>query len=860
MPLQTGTRLGVFELVCPLGAGGMGEVYRARDTRLDRRSRSRSCPRTSPPNAELPRALRARGAGPISRLTHPHICTLYDVGHQDGDRLPGHGVPGGRDARSSGCDAGRCRSTRPCATPSRSPTRWTGRTAQGDRPPRPQARQRDADQDGRQAARLRPARKGGGAGLAAATLKRRPPRRRPSRSPAKGTLSARSSTWRRSRSREGGRRPHRHLRLRRRALRDGHRQAGLRGERARRASSRRSSTDEPPPIASSCSRSTPPALERVVRMCLAKDPDERWQNAHDVRADCAGSARSHDRSPAAIRRGPRPLTWSSPAAARGRARRWGSSGSPADRGTGPAALPRTSPRRCSSTTRPASSSRRSRSPDGNASSRSPLGQDGNVESSWGARLEERRSPPLRRIPPMTSRCRLSPDGRSIAFVSTRSSRTGLVPVGATFGLEREDVRWRPVDHAGPRRQRATDRLERELSRLAAGRRRHPLRERTGRQPQLAGGVRPDGTSAREVLASTDSRWEITRPRYSPDGRWISFEGREGTIFLLPTTGGKPHELLSATGHAWADDGSVFFYRRGGAGGATIGRVSVDPRRGQVAEPEQVVAVLTGTMRDLAVAPGSHELAVAELEAGFNLTRLPLSVDGSRPAGPEEPLSSGSVRDRYPAYSFDGRRLAFTSNRAGPDEVWVLDFETMRHERLTAPQDGLGTYFPAWLPDGNRLLVKRFRMGGPISLWMLALDGSRADQLDRPERYPPTPEAFSVSPDGHRALVQFKEGYEDRSSRARSRDQEGTTPDDDGRQQVRWSLVARRSPDRLHREHRRGAPALDPAGRGRRAAPAHLRRRAHASPVVLARRAVDLHPAEPPEHLARSRDRRARSSR
>jgi len=170
-----------------------------------------------------------------------------------------------------------------------------------------------------------------------------------------------------------------------------------------------------------------------------------------------------------------------------------------------------------------------------------------------------------------------------------------------------------------------------------------------------------------------------------------------------------------------------------------------------------VAVLTGTMHDLAVAPGSHELAVAELEAGFNLTRLPLSADGSRPAGPEEPLSRGSVRDRYPAYSFDGRRLAFTSNRAGPDEVWVLDFKTMRHERLTAPQDGLGTYFPAWLPDGNVLLVKRFSSGGPISLWMLALDGSRAEQLLQPREIPQNPGIGSVSPDGRRALVQFMEG-------------------------------------------------------------------------------------------------------
>src|SRR5262249_59262354 len=103
----------------------------------------------------------------------------------------------------------------------------------------------------------------------------------------------------------------------------------------------------------------------------------------------------------------------------------------------------------------------------------------------------------------------------------------------------------------------------------------------------------------------------------------------------------------------------------------------------------VVAVLTGGLRDIAVAPGSHGLAVTAIEAGFNLARLPLSADGSRPTGPEDALSSGSIRDRYPAYSFDGRRLAYSSNRTGRLEVWGLDVQTMRQERLPTPE-GLET--------------------------------------------------------------------------------------------------------------------------------------------------------------------------
>jgi serine/threonine-protein kinase len=80
LALASGGRLGPYEIVGALGAGGMGEVYRARDTRLDRTVAIKILPSTDP---EL-KARFEREAKAIAALTHPHICTLYDVGHQDG--------------------------------------------------------------------------------------------------------------------------------------------------------------------------------------------------------------------------------------------------------------------------------------------------------------------------------------------------------------------------------------------------------------------------------------------------------------------------------------------------------------------------------------------------------------------------------------------------------------------------------------------------------------------------------------------------------------------------------------------------------------------------------------------------------
>jgi serine/threonine protein kinase len=83
MPLAPGTPLGPYEILAPLGAGGMGEVYRARDTRLDRTVAIKILP--SQFSSDPVRRQRfEREAKAISGLNHPHICVLYDIGHQDG--------------------------------------------------------------------------------------------------------------------------------------------------------------------------------------------------------------------------------------------------------------------------------------------------------------------------------------------------------------------------------------------------------------------------------------------------------------------------------------------------------------------------------------------------------------------------------------------------------------------------------------------------------------------------------------------------------------------------------------------------------------------------------------------------------
>src|SRR5262245_30834292 len=81
MPLAAGTRLGPYEILAPLGVGGMGEVYRARDTRLGREVAVKVLPASLSKSPEV-RARFEREARTVSSLNHPHICTLHDVGRE----------------------------------------------------------------------------------------------------------------------------------------------------------------------------------------------------------------------------------------------------------------------------------------------------------------------------------------------------------------------------------------------------------------------------------------------------------------------------------------------------------------------------------------------------------------------------------------------------------------------------------------------------------------------------------------------------------------------------------------------------------------------------------------------------------
>ena len=768
MPLTIGARLGPYEVVSALGTGGMGEVYKARDTRLDRTVAIKVLPSEVAGNPDL-RARFEREARAVAALDHPHICGIYDVGSVDGTHylvmphLEGQTLAARLEKGPLPLDQALKIATEIADALDKAHRQGIIHRdlkpaniflARGAPPPLASRSATDAPRAGRGRyaddkfrailldfglAKLRAT--PGPISMSGMT-------QLPTRAPetAHGTIlgtvqymapeqvegreaDARSDIWALGvviYEMVTGMRPF-----------QGETPASIIGAILK---------DEPPPI-SARQPLAPLTLDRMVSACLAKDADERWQSAHDLKLELLsirpGVSDVDHKTPARGR-------WRFTAAAAVVLLALGAIGMWARRGGSPPDGPRIQ-RATRLTNDTGFSEWPTWSPDGKlfaySSNRTGnyeihvrrvgAGEDVNVSGNVADDVQPA----------------FSPDGMSIAFVSTRSSRTGLIKAGTLSGFETRtyggDIWLTPA-------------LGGQAQRLAADGNFpvwHPDGGRlvyvTGTETQRAiFEVSVDGGQPTAVLPATASRWEIVRLGYSPNARWITFETSNRDVFVMPAHSGTPALLFRGSHHVWDPGGSRIYYVNQEPGGGTRLetaelRESVD---GLTTVRTAIAGVSMGTLKELAFAGDAQHMLAVGLDESLNLSRVPLSADGTSVAGPEEQLSQGQMRDRFPSVSPDNGRIVVSSNRIGENELWLLDLSSYEWKRLLQTSNATAQVSQAcWATHGQHLAVVQHLEDSKIGLHYIAIDGSSSDQLRPPQPALSGNFSCAVSPDGHQIV-------------------------------------------------------------------------------------------------------------
>ncbi len=695
MPLAPGTRLGPYEIVAPLGAGGMGEVYRAIDTRLDRTVAVKVLPEHLASNAEFRQRLE-REAKAVAALNHPHICALYDIGRQDGvdflvmEYLEGETLAA-RLARGP--------------LPDEEVFRYATQMADAlDKAHRKGFTHRDLKPGNIMLTKagsklldfgLAKPSAASGAGLTSVATKDAPLTAHGS---ILGTIQYMSPEQLEGKPAD----PRSDIFAFGAVVYE-----MATGRKAFPGSSQASVIaailhHEPPPMTEAPPR---PVIERLVRKCLAKDPEQRWQCAHDLASELGWLWEGPS--------GPAPMS------AAGRPRRW---------------LPWTV---------------------------AGLGALTAVSMGIVNLIRAPADPPPVRFtisPPEKTvfwrHAVPSPDGRRLAFV------TGLGNQGRMWVRSLDSLVAQPVPESDGGQHPFWSPDSRYLAYFSAGKlhrvaltaasglggpevicegrgvsgswSRNGVIVFTGWWGQALFRVSATGGKPEPLTTLDASRQEHTHlwPQFLPDGKHVLFlaAGRQyqnNQIFAISVESKERKPILAADSFVgyWpasgGQPGRLLFVRR-----RAVLAQPFDERRLQVAgEPVTVVENVEYVAADaLALASVSAAGVLVYQAAAPRRVQLTWVDRAGRPLGRAgEPDDLGAFR-----ISPDGKRVAFTryDPEAARNDIWVLDLVRSFASRVTFDPDN--EVAPVWSPDGSRLVYYSERYG-VFDLFQKPVSGSRQSQ-------------------------------------------------------------------------------------------------------------------------------------
>jgi eukaryotic-like serine/threonine-protein kinase len=723
MALDPGRRLGPYEIVAPIGAGGMGEVYRARDTRLDRTVAIKVLPAPLAGNADL-RQRFEREAKTISGLSHPHICTLFDVGHEDGiaflvmEHLEGETLAD-RLARGPLTTAQVLRHGIEIADALHAAHRH-GVVHRDLKPANVMLlksgaklldfglakwKAQDAIEASQLSERATADRPLTGQGTILGTFQYMAPEQLEGKDAdartdvfALGSVLYEMTTARRAFT--------------------GASRASLIGAILK---------DEPAPL-SSIQPMSPAALDRVVRTCLAKDPEDRWQSAHDVAAElkwiAEGLSQPATLEVGARRPARRHFGWAAAGLVAGLLvaafASWVASPKRVATAHFPERVTIALPPNATLTDLPSAIVTFALSPDGRrlAFRGERPGQPTRLYVRQSDQLEAKAVPGTEgAFNPF-----FSPDGEWIGFASQRKLKKVAVAGGEPLVIcDAQTVRGASWSTDGTILF-APD-IEGGLARVSA-----------------SGGTPQSVTTLDPAKGENSHRWPVVLP----GGKTALFtvlgarsrEEERAVVALSLESGQRKTLVTGGTFPRCLADGRVLYARTG-----SLMAASFDPRR------LELTSAPVSVLEDLRMDVRENGRAMYDVSTAGSLVYIP---GFPRPAeralvwvdrkGRATPL--GQARRAYagPALSPDGRRVA-VNIEGSTDDVWIGDVQRDTWVRLTLEANNRD---PSWSADGSKVAFVSDREGAPSLYWASA-DGSTP--AERVATVDGTPFQSAFSPDG-----------------------------------------------------------------------------------------------------------------
>ena len=318
----------------------------------------------------------------------------------------------------------------------------------------------------------------------------------------------------------------------------------------------------------------------------------------------------------------------------------------------------------------------------------------------------------------------SPDGQQIAFVSSRAGASEIVNNNPRVPMRGGGIWVMPALGGSARRIAEKGNFPAwspDGTTLI-----YTNRTKLFRVPAAGGAV---SDIPLQLPVSQPQLDQLSYPSYSPDGRWITFE-RAGVIYLMPAAGGQPQKLLGATYAVWRADGQALIYTSEEPGKyRTIWQIPFSLAAGKTTGDPEPLTVGRGGEAQPAISRDGKQVIFTATDISSNLEISPFDAEQGRVLGVPRILTKGGIETYFHSFSPDGQAVAFDSWRGGTSHLWRLDRDSFPVQLTSDPN--YSDTVPKWSPDGSVIAFQRGLAGHArvgTDLWLIAADGASPQLL------------------------------------------------------------------------------------------------------------------------------------